>query len=417
MNLDPLPMPKEMKEMAAPTHNPQAVATAAASAEAREQIHPCWVEVSLTALRHNFRTVQSFVHPEAVVCAVVKSDAYGHGAQACALALQEEGARWFAVTTADEGVALRQAGIRGRVLLLAGFWPGDEEAIVKCELSPAIWDWRQIELLESAAEKLKPPRRVSIHLKVNTGMNRLGVDISDLPQVYDALASAPHLLFEGIFSHFAASEVVDQPLAEQQLERFQQAIALAQKSGLNPLLRHMANSAAIAARPRSWFNMVRPGLALYGSFLPFASAVSAQADTSFELPVRPALSWKTRVLQVRDVPAGETVGYSSGYVTQSPTRVAVLPVGYGDGLSRRLSSRGRVIVRDDYAAIIGNVSMNLTTADVTGISGVEVGDEVTIIGETASRKITAWEHASLASTIPYEILCNISGRLPRKYVE
>jgi alanine racemase len=407
-----------MKGTDVSSHNPQAVATAAASAEAREQTHSCWVEVSLTALRHNFRTVHSFVHPEAVVCAVIKSDAYGHGAQACALALQEEGARWFAVNTAEEGVALREAGIRGRVLLLAGLWPGDEEAIVKYELSPAIWDSRHIELLENAAEKLKPQRRISIHLKVNTGMNRLGADISGLPPIYEALGSAPHLLFEGIFSHFAASEVVDQPLAEQQLERFQQAIALAQKSGVNPLLRHMANSAAMAARRRSWFNMVRPGLALYGSFLPFVSSVSsAQADTSFELPVRPALSWKTRVLQVRDVPAGETVGYSSGYVTQSPTRVAVLPVGYGDGLSRRLSSRGRVIVRNAYACIIGNISMNLTAADITGIPGVQVGDEVIIIGESGSRKITAWEHASLASTIPYEILCNISGRLPRKYVE
>jgi alanine racemase len=381
------------------------------------QTHPCWVEVSLTALRHNFRTVHSFVHPEAVVCAVIKSDAYGHGAAACAQALQEEGARWLAVNTAEEGVALREGGIRGRVLLLGGIWRGDEEAIVKYELTPAIWDWHHIELLENAAEKLKPQRRIAIHLKVNTAMNRLGVDMKDLPPIYEALSSAPHLLFEGIFSHFAASEVVDQPLAEEQLERFQEAIDLAQKMGLTPLIRHMANSAAIAARPRSWFNMVRPGLALYGYFLPFMSVISAQPDTSLELPVKPALSWKARVLQVREVAPGQTVGYSSGVVTEFPTKVAVLPVGYGDGLNRQLSSRGRVIVRDDYAAMIGNISMNLTTVDVTGIPGVEVGDEVTIIGETASRRITAWEHSGLASTIPYDILCNISGRLPRKYVE
>ncbi len=380
--------------------------------------HPCWVEVSLTALRHNFRTVHSFVQPEAVVCAVIKSDAYGHGAAACSLALQEEGARWFAVNTAEEGVALREGGIRGRVLLLAGVGRGDEEAIVHYDLSPAIWDWHHIELLENAAERLKPPRRIAIHLKINTGMNRLGVDMKDLPQIYEALRSAPHLLFEGIFSHFASSEMVDLPQGEEQLERFQQAVAQAENARLRPLLRHMANSAAIAARPRSWFNMVRPGLALYGYFLPFTSVISPQPDTSLDLPVKPVLTWKARVLQVREeVPAGQTVGYSSGFVTEVPARVAVLPVGYGDGLSRQLSSRGRVIVRDDYARIIGNISMNLTTVDVTGIPGVQVGDEVTIIGETASRKISAWEHASLAGTIPYEILCNISGRLPRKYLE
>jgi alanine racemase len=381
------------------------------------QTHPCWIEVSLTALRHNFRTVLSFVRPEAAVCAVIKSDAYGHGAATCALALQEEGARWFAVNTAEEGVALREGGISGRILLLAGFLRGDEEAIVRYELAPAIWDWNHIELLENAAERLKPQRRIPIHLKVNTGMNRLGVDMKDLPAIYEALRAAPHVLFEGIFSHFAASEVVDQPLAQEQLERFKQAIDLARQTGLNPLLRHMANTSAIAARPKSWFNMVRPGLALYGYFLPFMSVVSRQPDTSMELPVKPALSWKARVLQVREVPAGETVGYTSGYVTPSATKVAVLPVGYGDGLSRQLSSCGRVIVRDDYAAIIGNISMNLTTADVTGIPGVEAGDEVTILGATESRKIWAVEHASLAGTIPYEILCNISGRLPRKYVE
>jgi alanine racemase len=396
-----------------------AAGTGSVSASGDRPAHapPSWVEVSLTALRHNFRTLHSFVRPEAIVCAVIKSDAYGHGAIQCAQALQREGALWFAVNTAEEGVALRQAGIRGRILLLAGVWRGDEDEIVRHELTPAVWDWHHLELLENAAERLKPPRRVAVHLKVNTGMNRLGADLKDLPTIFDGLRSAGNVLFEGIFSHFASSEVIDLPFNEEQIRRFQQAIALAQAHGLTPLLRHMANSAAIAAHPQSWFNLVRPGLALYGYFLPFVSVISAQPDTSRELPVKPALSWKTRVLQVREVAAGEQVGYSAGYVAPSPTKVAVLPLGYGDGLNRQLSSRGRVIVRNDYAAILGNISMNLTAVDVTGISGVQVGDEVTIIGETASRKITAWEHASFASTIPYDILCNISGRIARRYVE
>lgn len=379
--------------------------------------HPSWVEVSLTALRHNYRTVLGYVQPEAAVCAVVKSDAYGHGAAACSVALQQEGAKWFAVTKCEEGVALRKQGITGNILLLGGVWRGEEEDVVQHALTPAVWHWNHLELLENAAEKLKPARPVPIHLKVNTGMNRLGVDLGDLPQMLEAIQSATHLKLEGIFSHFAAGEVVDAPQADLQLQRFEEAIQAAARLGLNPPIRHMANSAAIVTQPKSWFNLVRPGISLYGYYLPFTSILTRQYDPSLELPVKPALSWKTRVIQVRQVDAGQTVGYSSGYVTEFSTRVAVLSVGYGDGLNRQLSSRGRVIVRDDYAAIIGNVSMNLTTVDVTGIPGVEVGDEVIIIGETAKRKITAWEHANLASTIPYEILCAISSRVHRKYVE
>jgi alanine racemase len=379
--------------------------------------HPAWVEVSLTALRHNFRTVLSYVQPEATVCAVLKSDAYGHGACACALALQQEGAKWFAVTSAEEGVALRRAGINGRILLLGGLCRGEEEDVVQHALTPAIWDWNHLELLENAAEKLKSAHPIPIHLKVNTGMNRLGVDLTDLPQILEAIQSASHLQLEGIFSHLSSAEVVDLPQADLQLQLFEQAIEAAAKLDLNPPIRHIANSAAVIAYPKSWFNLVRTGISIYGYYLPFTSVITRSSDPSLELPVKPALSWKTRVVQIRQVEAGQLVGHSSGYITEFPTKVAVLSVGYGDGLNRQLSARGRVIIRDDYASIIGNISMNLTTVDVTGVPGVEVGDEVIVIGETDKRKITAWEHANLVSTVPYEILCAISPRLPRKYVE
>jgi alanine racemase len=184
----------------------------------------------------------------------------------------------------------------------------------------------------------------------------------------------------------------------------------------------MANSAAIAGRPASWFNFVRPGLSIYGYCLPLKnstqpSALSSRRNSPDGFDLQPALAWKTRVLQVREVAAGQQVGYSGGFVARSATKVAVLAVGYGDGLSRLLSSRGRMIVRDAYAPILGNVSMNLTAADVTKISGVTAGDEVTIIGAAPSCNISPWEHANLAGTIPYEILCGIAGRLPRKYVD
>jgi alanine racemase len=375
------------------------------------------VEISLAALRHNYRTIASFVQPEASLCAVVKSDAYGHGAVECARAMQQEGAQWFAVTNSEEAVELRNGGIDQRILLLGGLLRGEEEAVIQHQLTPAIWDWNHLELLENASEKLKPAAPLPVHIKVNTGMNRLGVDLKDLPALLDAVQSAPHVTVEGIFSHFASSEVIDGPQGELQLERFREALEKAGEMQIQPAFQHMANSAAIPSRSNSWFNMVRPGISLFGYYLPFSSIISGTTDSSLELPVMPVLSWKTRIIQIREVEPGQTVGYSSGYVAEFPIRVAVISVGYSEGLNRQLSSRGRVIVRNDYASIIGNISMSLTAVDITGIPGVEVGDEVTIIGATANRKISVWEHASLASTIPYDILCNISRRLPRTYVE
>ncbi len=375
-----------------------------------------WAEVSVSRLRHNFRTVQDYVAPQATVCAVVKADAYGHGAQGCARALELEGAKWFGVTSTHEGMLLRDAGIAGRILVMAGFFRGEEEYIVQNNLTPTIWDWNHIELLEDAAEKLGRDK-VDVHLKVDTGMTRLGCNMSDLPMLADALRQARHVRVEGFFTHLASAEVVDAHSVEQQLERFGHASATVIEHGLSPRYFHAANSAALTTRPKTWMNFVRPGLALYGYHLPFVSSITGEPDTSFELPVTPVLTWKTRILALRDVPAHTAIGYSGAYVTPAPARIGVLPAGYADGLNRHLSSRGRVIVRGDYASIIGNVAMDLTTIDVTGIPGVDIGDEVILLGSQDGRTISAWEHAAHASTIAYEILCAISKRVPRKYVD
>jgi len=382
-------------------------------------MRPTWAEISLPALRHNFRTLQQFVAPNATVCAVVKADAYGHGAVECARVFEKEGATWFGVTSTEEGVQLRQAGLTSRILLLAGFWPGEEEDILQHDLTPAVWDWSHIELLEGAADKLKTGKRqtVPVHLKLDTGMARLGVSREDLVTFTQVFKSAHHVVMEGVFTHLAAAEVIDAPGTDAQIGRFDDAVTALIESGLSPVYYHMANSGAIAARPSTWKNMVRPGLALYGYYLPFTSVVTGKPDSSYELPVQPVLSWKTRIIALRDVAAHQPVGYSGAYVTQAPARIAVLPVGYADGLSRGLSSRGRVIVRGDYASIVGNISMDLTLIDVTGIPGVEVGDEVILLGASGTRRVTAWDHASFSMTLPYEVLCGISKRVPRKYVE
>jgi len=353
------------------------------------------------------------------VCAVVKADAYGHGAVECARALEKEGATWFGVTSTEEGVQLRQAGIAGRILLMAGFWPGEEEDILQHGLTPAVWDRSHVAGLEDAAVKGKrgKPQAVPVHLKVDTGMARLGVPQKDLASFTQVFQSARHVVMEGSFTHLAASEVLDDPGTNAQIGRFEDAIAALKESGLAPAYYHMGNSGAVAARRNTWKNMVRPGLALYGYALPITSASTGTPDSTHELPLKPVLSWKTRIISLRDVPAHQPLGYSGAYVTPAPARIATLPVGYADGLSRQLSSRGRVIVRGEFAAIVGNISMDLTLIDVTGIPGVEVGDEVLLLGAAGARSVTAWDHARLNRTIPYEVLCNISKRVPRQYVE
>jgi alanine racemase len=382
-------------------------------------MRPTWAEISLTALRHNFRTIQDYVAPEASVCCVVKADAYGHGAAECARALEQEGALWFAVSSAEEGVCLRRNGITGRILLMSGFWRGEEEAVVEHDLTAAVWDWNHIELLEDAARKFHrgSGHPVPVHLKVDTGMARLGLTAGELASFAEAIKNAEHVTLEGVFTHFASAEVLDAPATEAQILRFDEAVSAIREHGLAPVYLHLANSAAIVTRSHSWKNMVRPGLSLYGYYLPFTSVLGGPPDQSLELPVKPVLTWKTRVLAVRDVPEHQPISYNGSYVTPAPARIAVLPVGYADGLSRHLSSRGRVIVRNDYAAIVGTVTMDMTMIDLTGIAGVDVGDEVTLIGASGRRSISAWEHASLAATIPYEILCGISKRVPRKYVD
>jgi len=382
-------------------------------------MRPTWVEVDLTALRRNFRVMQQFVAPHATVCSVVKADAYGHGAVECARALETEGAKWFGVTSTEEGLALRKSGINGRILLMTGFWRGDADEAVLHDLTPSVWAWWQIEALENSYNSLgwRVQGHIPFHLKLDTGMSRLGMQPRDLPQFAAALKRARHVQLEGVFSHLASSEVVDAPSVDEQINLFNQCLAQLKTAGLNPQYRHIGNTAAVLTRTQSWYNMVRPGLALYGYHLPAVSSTGEIQTDAPLLSLTPVLSWKTRIIALKDVPANTAVGYGGSYLTPAPTRIAVLAVGYADGLSRSLSSpRGRVIVRDNYAPILGKVAMDLTVVDITGIPGVAIGDEVTIIGSSPRCAISAWEHADLSDSIPYEVLCSIGRRVPRVYV-
>jgi len=390
------------------------VATTAES-QIRVATRPTWAEVSVTALRQNFRTVQKHVGANVTVCAVVKADAYGHGAVECSRALEAEGARWLGVTSLDEAIPLRESGIRANVLLMTGFWRGEESEIIRLRLTPTVWEPWHIETLEAAAAALGVAKH-PVHLKVDTGMGRLGVSLDQLPAVLRALQSAKHLTLEGFSTHLASSEIMDAPSVAEQERNFDDARRMVREAGFEPTFVHMANTGAVISRRETWNTMVRPGVALYGYYLPFQRAGREVSGGTLRLPVKPVLTWKTRILSLRDFAANQPLGYGATYVTKAPAHVAVLPVGYADGYNRQLSNRGRVIVREHYAPIVGRISMDLTLVDVTGIPGIAVGDEVILLGASEGLSVDALEHAELANSTPYEILCNISKRVPRRYV-
>ncbi len=374
---------------------------------------PNWAEISLSALADNYRVVARHLGSNVTPCCVIKCDAYGHGVIESAHALEGAGAVWLGVTSTEEGLAVRDAGVKLPILVMTGFWRGEEETILRCDLIPAIATLEHIEALERAAAAIAISHRVPVHLKVDTGMARLGASMAELPALAQRIASSPVVELQGVFSHLSESEVLDSPAALQQRLDFARAIQVLAAAGLHPRYRHLANTAATVARPDTWNNMVRPGLALYGYNLQCEGPGAREAA----LPVRPVLTWKTRIIALRDIAPGTPVGYNQRWRAARPTRLAVVPVGYGDGFNRRLSSGGQVILHDHFAPIVGNISMDLTTVDVTDIPQASIGDEVLLIGSSQHCSIGADDQARLAGTIVYEILCGLSPRVPRVYVE
>jgi alanine racemase len=390
------------------------VSSATLDVAPRQSARPTWAEISLAALRENFRAVQKHVGPRVAVCAVIKADAYGHGATPCAISLEAEGAKWFGVTTTDEGMPLRSAGLAGRILLMTGFWRGEEEEVVRQNLTATVWEPWHVQALARAAQRLAAPPQ-PIHLKIDTGMGRLGVTLAELPSICRLIKRSAQVVLEGVSTHFASSEVLNAPETELQIENFERALRIVKEEGLSPKLCHMDNTGAVLSRPDTWNSMVRPGIALYGYSLPLHRAGEAVQNAP-ALTLQPALSWRTRVISIRRFASGQALGYGGTYKTTRPSRIAVLPVGYADGYRRALSNRGRVIIRNAYAPIVGSVSMDLTLVDVTEIPGTELGDDVVLIGSSGSLRVDAAEIAQLCGTAPYEILCGISKRVPRVHL-
>ncbi len=394
---------------------------------------PNWAEISLSALAENYRVIARHLGPGVTPCCVIKCDAYGHGVIESARALEAAGALWLGVTSTEEGIAVRDAGVRLPILVMTGFWRGEEESMLRHDLTPAIATLEHIVAIERAAATIGLTHKVPVHLKVDTGMARLGVSLAELPALAARIAASPVVELQGVFSHLSESEVLDSPVADRQRVDFERAIAILAEAGLHPRYRHLANTAATIARPESWNNMARPGLALYGYDLGCRLRSRLRGEASSDelrtelggelsppasaLPLRPVLTWKTRIIALRDIAPGTPVGYNQRWQASRSTRLAVIPVGYGDGFSRHLSNRGQVILRDHYAPIAGNISMDLTMIDVTDIPEASIGDEALLIGRSPHCSIGADDHARLAGTIVYEILCGLSPRVPRVYVE
>ncbi|MEK7229602.1 MAG: alanine racemase [Candidatus Binatota bacterium] len=366
---------------------------------------PTFCSVDLAALRWNFRQVRKKVGRKVQVLSVVKANGYGHGAREVAKALEHEGSDAFGVATLEEGVELREAGIRSPIVILAGFYPAQLDQLLRHRLIPVAIEPDGLRRLETLARK----RGVSLgfHLKVDTGMGRIGFLASEIDSWLPELSRLRSLRLGGLFSHFSHAENVGGIYTQNQLKLFHGLVARLRSAGYDPPLVHLANSAAVIALPSAHFSMVRPGLMLYGIY--------PSPGMASQVALKPVLSWKTRILQLKKIPKGSSISYGQTFVTRRESLIATLPVGYADGYPRLLSNRGVVLVRGKRAPIVGRVCMDLTMVDVTDIRGVQQGDEVILLGKQGRDTISADEMALWAETISYEILTSISARVPRIY--
>ena len=408
---------------------------------------PCWVEISTSAFEENYRVLaeacrgnagpsaalrsaqdDTFVDRGTVVelLAIVKADAYGHGLALCAPAAVRAGARWLGVTSVEEGLAARAAAPDAEILVIGGVFPGQGAEVVGSGLTAVVWEPWQLDELEDAARRARcEPGTVAVHLELDTGMSRQGVGLGELEGVLAPFAdrSGSVLRLGGLMTHLYAADESDGAATREQMALLGRMVERVFEVGLRPEWLNVGNSAAVLAgdvllalrelcgrfglRP-----MARPGLALYGLAPEF---VPDEPDSVAELRgrLRRVLEWKTRVVSVRTVAAGQVVGYNGTFVASEPMRLALLAVGYADGLRRALSNRGSVLVRGQRAPIVGRISMDQTVVDVTEVSGVAPGDEVVLLGRQGAESITAEDHAGWAGTIPWEIFTSITARVER----
>ncbi|HEX9304327.1 MAG TPA: alanine racemase [Thermoanaerobaculia bacterium] len=367
-------------------------------------MRPTRASIDLDAIARNYRLLRDRVGAERGIFCVVKGDAYGHGAAPVARRLSREGATRFAVAMAEEGIALRRAGIEGEILLLNYSDPADAGALRAYGLVPSLYDLRQAHEFVEATRTFSDP--LPVHLKLDTGMGRIGFVPEALGALCQLLTRSSGLRVAGTFSNLACAEDPKSPRTAKQVDVFRDGVAALAAARLDPGVVHLANSAGILLHRDTWFDAVRPGLALYGV------APSKEAGEGGTLA--PALTLETRVMAVSEVAPGTSLGYGGRFVTERASTIAVLPIGYHDGFRRSFSGRVRVLLRGKEMPVVGAVSMDLTLVDASG-AGAQNGDRVVCLGSEGGSRITAWDLARAADTIPYEIFCGIGSRVPRVY--
>ena len=371
-----------------------------------------YVLVSLDRIARNYRNVCAAVGKGVEVMAVVKADAYGHGALAVSRTLVSEGAKWLAVSSVDEGVALRAAGIPARILVMAGFLPQEREALVEYDLTPTAHSLEDIAELDRLAERAAGSGRpLAFHLKIDSGMGRMGTR-AEPEEIVAALSALRHARIEGLMTHFASAADFTSPQTDLQLTRFRACLEALREAGIGIDCVHTSSTNAIGyARRDAWHNMVRAGHALYGYVSPARGEGLEQI-----LDVQPALTWKAKILAVKDIPEGTLVGYGGTFRAPAAMRIAILGAGYADGVFHRLSNRGKAIAGGQLVPIVGTVSMDLTTIDVSRATELKPGDDVTLLGSEGGARLDAQQIARVAGTISYNILSSISARVRRVYV-
>ena len=367
-------------------------------------------EIDLQAFRHNFQNLRSHISPQTRIMAVVKADAYGHGALPCARVAVECGADYLGAGVIEEGIELRQSGLDAPILILGSIFPDEAEDLVRHDLATIVCTLPLAQALAKEAEKQN--KTASVHIKVDTGMNRLGVLPENLPELHNQISNLPNLKIEGVSTHFASADDEVISITQAQLKKFQAALAYLKQDD-RPLI-HCSNTSALFKFPESHFDMVRPGLILYGA-LPSPSLQTVLSEKENLSPFKPVMQWKSRIILVKSIAKGQPVSYSGSFTTQRGSLIATLPVGYADGLHRSLSNKMDVLIRGKRAPQIGNICMDMTLIDVTEIQDVQAGDEVVLFGKQEGQTITVDEMATKGGTIPYEILCNVGKRVPRIY--
>jgi alanine racemase len=366
-----------------------------------------FAEINLKALRFNIDGIRKKIGPGVKMMGVVKANAYGHGIEAVAAAMVEYGVDYLGVGFLEEGIVLRKSGITHPILVLGGVLGNQVKEFLANNLEITI---SSLELADSVNKQAGSfgNGKARVHLKIDTGMERIGVHSGNAKLFIEKIASLKHLQPVGIYSHFASSDSSDKSFAMEQLDRFNTVISHVNKSGIDIPLRHLANSGAVLDLPQSYFTMVRPGIMTYGAY--------PSHETSESIPIQPVMTLRSKVVFVKEVAAGTGISYGRTYYTKSRTKIATVPIGYGDGYSRRLTNKTEVLIGGKRYPVVGTICMDQMMVDVGVDAGVKVGDDVTLIGSDGTASISSWEIADKLGTIPYEVFTGITARVPRNYV-